>query len=524
MPYVEGWYDYYDDDPADADGTCYLDLLPNPRSTDAENDDLSDFDGAHFVGGMHFASLGGPLTIRESAICSNDGLVAFEENGVIRNATRIDQGYVVYVDSSNDLENRVIELGFVGMKDPGSLITDEFLPVGGSGAPTGVRFRGGNYFWDEVDETQAFRPYKLIPDNEFGRTVASMRSLSTGGSSPFRDELAEVLFSAPQAFKGRGAIMVTFGTDLIGFGDQDVKSYPFNGRGVTRPEGRFMLGAVHGDELGYASDAGDLNGDLVGDILCGAPGADRNGRVDSGIVYIIFGRVDLPHFDLSLANPPRVELHGDQSNQRFGAIQTLVGNVDNDSFPDDIGFASPYAGADGPGGVESGFVGILLARNQITGENILSVSDVGTPSLEGTRIYGHQPGGHAGTIINGGGDFNGDRRDDLIIVAPDETRVVNGTLRRGVAYVIYGGSHLINLTFDTSQIGTTVPGAVLVSPYTVGSADEAPITWAGFAGDVNADGADDILVGLETADYVDPRNPSQRRIDAGECYLIYGSK
>ena len=68
-----------------------------------------------------------------------------------------------------------------------------------------------------------------------------------------------------------------------------------------------------------------------------------------------------------------------------------------------------------------------------------------------------------------------------------------------------------------------VPGVVFVSPYPAGSADEAPITWADFAGDVNADGFDDILIGLETADYVYPLAPSQRRIDTGECYLIYGS-
>src|SRR5690606_1489288 len=46
MPYVEGMYDYFDDDPADDPDQlcCYSDLLPNPLSTGAENDDLTSFD------------------------------------------------------------------------------------------------------------------------------------------------------------------------------------------------------------------------------------------------------------------------------------------------------------------------------------------------------------------------------------------------------------------------------------------------------------------------------------------------
>ena len=113
--------------------------------------------------------------------------------------------------------------------------------------------------------------------------------------------------------------------------------------------------------------------------------------------------------------------------------------------------------------------------------------------------------------------------DDLIIVASDETRVVGGLLRRGVAYLIFGGTHLTNQTYSLNEVGSTLPGVIFVGAYEVGSADDAPVNWAGAAGDVNADGFDDILIGAEMADFVNPLVPTQRRIDAGECYLIYGN-
>lgn len=83
---------------------------------------------------------------------------------------------------------------------------------------------------------------------------------------------------------------------------------------------------------------------------------------------------------------------------------------------------------------------------------------------------------------------------------------------------------MINKTFLLDQVGTAaLPGIVFASPYAMGSADEAPIDFAGPAGDVNGDHFADILIGVSEADYINPLEPSQRRIDSGEMYLIYGS-
>ena len=52
---------------------------------------------------------------------------------------------------------------------------------------------------------------------------------------------------------------------------------------------------------------------------------------------------------------------------------------------------------------------------------------------------------------------------------------------------------------------------------------EATIDFANPAGDVNGDGFADILMGTSEADWVNPLDPTKRRLDAGRAYLIYGS-
>lgn len=508
MPYVETLYEYYDDDPADDEKVCYGDLFPNPLSTEAGNDDMTGFD--YRDGGITV----GEGDEERTVICSND-YDLFSD-------TPINQGYVIYLQSNNPFDNNVIELAFVGQFDPGGLVTDEGLGVGSGSAANGARFRGGWYGPEDFDRTQTRFPYSIIPDNDFGRTVASMPDLTNGFLNPSPDGDPELLISAPNTAGGRGTVHLIYGQQFGSFSDQEVESIPPI-RPLTYPNEAEIKGAFSGDSLGYAGAAGDYNLDSRQDVLMGAPGADRNGITDRGILYVLFGRLALGHIDLSRMNPPRMEIHGTNAGDRIGEIQTLVGDINSDG-PADIGFASPTAGDSGPGGTDSGFVGILFGGQPLTGENIFNVNQVGTFQLPGVRFFGTQAGGHAGSAINNAGDFNGDSIDDLLIVASGETRVINGQTRLGVAYLVFGGPHLFNQEYTLDQVGSSdLPGLVFVSPYLANTADEAPIDWAGAAGDVNADGFDDILIGVSEADFVNPLDPNQRRIDAGECYLIYGS-
>ena len=496
MPYVEIFDDNHDDDPCDSDDCCYNDTRPNPQSIDDNDssDPISNYDR------------------RESSLCSNDQ--------DLQSATPIDGGYAILVPSDNDLTTGVRYFGALGQ--------------GGSSLP-GVRFRGAWYAWNLHDYTQTVQPNMLDPQSRFGQTVSSMPPMQDTSLTISPRFGTTLLISAPQALGDHGMVVVDPHQSWTSFCGDNAQSIPCYvglcpcGRTIVFPSSEtYIVGATRGDHLGYAKPASDYNLDGNRDILMGAPDADRDGLRGAGIVYILFGRPDFPTMgdrhtlDLGQLNPPRMEIHGTRVDDHFGAMQTIVGDINQDGLPD-IGFSSPYA--DGPGGVDSGFIGIVFGGRRLTGENIFTVAQVATSQLPGVKIYGIQPNGHAGAIINNAGDFNGDGMDDLLIVAPDEIRTIGGLQRRGVAYLIFGGTHMTgNKTFNLSQVGLAeLPGIVFVSPYTVGSAEEASIEWAGGVGDINGDGFDDILIGVPRADYVNPLEPSQRRNDSGEAYLIYGN-
>ena len=518
MPEILQFFDHVDDDPCDCqccdptadppEITCYLDGLPNPYSTDTECllsgcggdplDHMEAHDWREIMAGLCF--------------CTNDLDPA--------RSTPIDGGYAIMLGSDNVYEFSTVALNMAGQRGGGP-----------SQAPSysGARWRGPWY--DEFDDSQTIRPYAIIPDNRFGETVRSMPTMTDTTPTTPADYGSTVIISAPLGARGRGMISLFSSVDFTTYSATNSQSFPDYVQGgdcpgcwrdIVSPGFSSITGQAIGDELGYGDAAGDYNLDGSRDVLCGAPGADRNGVNDVGIIYIIFGRPDWGSLDLAEVNPPRMEIHGVQRDDRFGSMQTIVGDVDNDGLPD-IGFASHVAGDDGPGGVDSGFIGIIFGGRPFTGENIFTIEQVGTLQLPGVRIYGSQPGGHAGTFIENAGDFNADAFDDMLIVAPDETRIVDGQIRRGVVYLLFGGPHLTG-EFTLDQVGTdALPGMVFTSPYLADTADEAPTDYATGIGDVNGDGFDDLLIGVSTADFVNPFDPNQRRIDSGEAYLIYGN-
>jgi hypothetical protein len=536
LPLVEQFFDYVDDDPCDCGCPmfdpetgenrwqgCYFDGLPNPWSEAADCSEVV-VCGEDYMGSYDFDEITGGT----GPDCTNDlDLV---------NTPRIDGGYAILVGGTNwdpngfDHTNDQVALNLVGQR------------TFGKGTPIqydGARWRGP--WMDEFDLSQTTSPFTIIPDNRFGETVNSMPDMldtRTEISPLFGPTL---LISAPNGASSKGLIHMLSGggQDWTIAGPDNSLSFPYYdgcagqcgdfaimGRGLFFIGGdSLIIGAEIGDHLGYAAGAGDYNLDGSRDVLAGAPGASRvvNGRLveRAGIVYVLFGRRNFGGFDLGTSNPPRMEIRGTNDDDQIGLMNTLVGDVNQDGLPD-VAFASQFA--DGPGGADVGFIGIVFGGRQLTGENIFTVNQVGTAQLPGCKIYGAQPGGHAGATITNVGDFNGDSIDDLLISATDETMVINGQTRRGLAYMIFGGPHLNNASLNLSQVGSAqLPGAIFVTPYVAGSADDAPIDSVASAGDVNADGFADVLIGVSRADLVNALEPGQRRVDSGEMYLIYGS-
>ncbi|KAJ1383317.1 hypothetical protein B484DRAFT_484848, partial [Ochromonadaceae sp. CCMP2298] len=112
-----------------------------------------------------------------------------------------------------------------------------------------------------------------------------------------------------------------------------------------------VQGAAARGYLGTSvSDAGDVNGDGFPDIIVGAPKVSPNGRIQTGAVYVLFGRaggfanVDLADFVSSdstgfiIYGKPESTDVGDN----LGTSVSGAGDVNKDGFADII-VGAPYA-------------------------------------------------------------------------------------------------------------------------------------------------------------------------------------
>ncbi len=242
------------------------------------------------------------------------------------------------------------------------------------------------------------------------------------------------------------------------------------------------LGEDITDGAGYSvASAGDVDGDGLDDLLVGAPGEDTSGN-DAGAVYVVPSPVAGTFELVAMAS---AKLFAEASGDSAGRVVAAAGDVDGDGFDDVlIGARENDAGGDRAGIA-------YLQYGPMAGTLPLAGADV--------RMIGEEEFDWAGSSVAGAGDVNGDGLDDVLVGAPYSDR---SEPTAGTTYLLFGP---LAGDVDLSTADAFFEGEEFD--------DRSGIAVAS-AGDVDADGTPDLLIGAhgeDTGGYW-----------AGASYLFYG--
>jgi len=211
---------------------------------------------------------------------------------------------------------------------------------------------------------------------------------------------------------------------------------------------------------------GDVNNDGYDDVIAGAWGNDAGGS-NAGRMYIYLG-------GSTMDNSADIIFTGAAANDELGDPAAFAGDLNGDGY-DDVIVASPYNDA---GGNDAGRACILFG-----GDPMDNVADLIITGSTGDEL--------GAWSANYAGDVNNDGYDDVVVSA-----CYKGA---GFAYIYLGGGSMDN-----------VADIVLC-----GELDGDRFGYSCFyAGDVNNDGYDDVIVGAPKSD--------AGGADSGRAYIYFG--
>jgi FG-GAP repeat len=237
---------------------------------------------------------------------------------------------------------------------------------------------------------------------------------------------------------------------------------------------RRLLGEAEYDGAGAAvGSPGDVDGDGLADVLVGSPYNSRT-RAGAGAVHVVPGPITGPT-ELSSVG---YRIGGDQAGDYLGCAVSGAGDLDGDGQQDILVGAC----ADGTNGQDAGAAGQFSTH--VSSDRELSDADA--------ILRGDSARARLGSAL-AGGDIDGDGLSDALIGAP------GADTDSGAVYLVRG----------PALAGMASPWAVLT-----GDAGDEAGTSVSWAGDVDGDGENDVIVGA-------PGNDLGGE-DAGAAYVVFG--
>lgn len=293
-------------------------------------------------------------------------------------------------------------------------------------------------------------------------------------------------------------------------------------------------GKTSGDYAGMSvAVAKDVNGDGYDDILIGGDGNDDGGS-NAGVAYLIYGKssqfsgsislsrvdtrvaVSTGKFSMYLPAISGVILKGAATNNYVGISVGSAGDINKDGYGDIL------VGRMGSSAASSG-VYLVKGSASLTSTDLSSADAFYEEEASGDKAF---------EVPDNWGDLDGDGCDDIVIGARGND---SGGTNAGRTYVFYGSGIKCVLAKNVSITETTILSGSGSGTGTRSSGSTKNLSTAGviytgegdyyaagedlsFAGDINGNGKDELLIGSPRNDDDDPDHD-----ETGKAYLIYGS-
>ena len=292
------------------------------------------------------------------------------------------------------------------------------------------------------------------------------------------DGIADLVLGALQANSG--------GASYVIFGSRSGFPASFNLNILNGVNGFTVPGVAASGWSSSVSNAGDINGDGIADLVLGASRANS--------AYVIFGsRSGFPAiFKLTTLNGTNgFTVPGVVAGGSLGYSVSTAGDMNGDNIADLV-LGAPYAkSAYVIFGSRSGFPA-SFNLNTLNGVNGFTVPGIG----------------YLGWSVSAAGDINGDNLSDLVLGDP---YAYSG----GTSYVIFGSRSGFPASFnlDTLRIRNGVNGFTVSGIAAVGYLGNSVST----AGDINGDSVSDLVLGAYNANY-----NSTTGTAFGASYVIFG--